>query len=230
MTRTARVSTIAALCLMAPIGALCAQGDARPAVAVVMFNNNVATKDVRDYDGLNKALADFLGTELAANAGIRVVDRDQVQKLVDGQVLGAGGFVGRETAVRVGKALGVPHVIFGGFMADPRGNVRIDARAVNVEQGAIEYTERLQSKSDNVMELVGILAIRMNAGMGLPAFQSAAHGTQLPMKQAIRYGRALDMMDRGQKAQAAEILDAVLKDFPDFEPAKKVKARLASGG
>src|SRR3954453_9620339 len=190
MTRLARLSTIAAtLGLMAPVARVHAQADARPTVAVVMFNNNVATKDARDYDGLNKGLADFLGTELAANAGIRVVDRDQVQKLIDGQMLGPGGQVGRETAVRVGKALGVQHVIFGGFMADQRGNVRIDARAVNAEQGAIEYTERLQSKSDNVTELVGILALRMNAGMGLPPFQPAAHGNQLPMKQAIRYGR-----------------------------------------
>ena len=51
------------------------------------FNNNVFTKDARDYDGLSKGMPDFLITEMSANPSIRVVERDQVQKLIDEQKL-----------------------------------------------------------------------------------------------------------------------------------------------
>ena len=108
---------------------------AKPTVAIMYFNNNVFTKDARDYDGLTKGVPDFLVTEMASNPNIRVIERDQVQKLIDEQKLTSGGQVDRETAVKVGKLLGAQHMIFGGFMADPKGNFRIDARAVNVEIG-----------------------------------------------------------------------------------------------
>lgn len=232
MKRSARFATLAAALLgvAAPVTSGLAQADTRPSVAVMFFNNNVFTKDAREYDGLSKGIADFLITEMAANPGIRLIERDQVQKLIDQQTLVTGGPVDRETAVRVGKLLGAQHVIFGGFMADPKGNFRIDARAVGVEQGVIEYSERVQDKSDNVMELIGTLAGRLNAGMHLPPVPARTPAPRLPMKYAVMYGKALDMTDRGEKTRAVELFGAVLKEFPDFEPAMKAKARLTTGG
>jgi len=255
MNRIARFATsaAAALGLAAPVAPVLAQASAKPTVAIMFFNNNVFSKDARDYDGLSKGIADFLITEMAANPNIRLIERDQVQKLIDEQKLVTGGLVDRETAVRVGKLLGAQHMIFGGFMADAKGNFRIDARAVGVEQGVIEYSERVQDKGDNVMELIGALAGKLNTGMHLPAMPArtgdagsmavpAASGVvavqagapaaspKLPMKYAVMYGKALDMTDRGDKTRAVELFGAVLKDFPDFEPAKKARARLSAGG
>ena len=251
MNRTARfaVGAAAVLGIAAPMASANAQADSRPTVAIMFFNNNVFTKDARDYDGLSKGIADFLITEMAANPNIRLIERDQVQKLIDEQKLVTGGQVDRETAVRVGKLLGAQHMIFGGFMADPKGNFRIDARAVGVEQGVIEYTERVQARSDDVMSLIGSLAGKLNSGMRLPAMSvrtgdagasaSAPVAIQagapiasprLPMKFAVMYGKALDMSDRGDKTRAVELFGAVLKEFPDFEPARKAQARLTTGG
>lgn len=264
MNRIARFATLAAAALgvAAPVAPALAQTDTRPTVAIMFFNNNVFTRDARDYDGLSKGIADFLITEMAANPNIRLIERDQVQKLIDEQKLVTGGQVDRETAVRVGKLLGAQHMVFGGFMADAKGNFRIDARAVGVEQGVIEYSERVQDKSDNVMALIETLAGKLNAGMHLPARSvrssdaggvsapaaavtaPAASGAvavavqagapaaspRLPMKYAVMYGKALDMSDRGDRTRAVELFGAVLKEFPDFEPAKKARARLSAGG
>jgi TolB-like protein len=255
MNRTARfaIAAAAVIGIAAPLAPALAQADSRPTVAIMFFNNNVFTKDARDYDGLSKGIADFLITEMSANPNIRLIERDQVQKLIDEQKLVTGGQVDRETAVRVGKLLGAQHMIFGGFMADPKGNFRIDARAVGVEQGVVVYSERVQDKSDNVMALIGTLAGRMNTGMRLPAMpvrtgdagaaaspapagavavQAGAPvaSPKLPMKYAVMYGKALDMSDRGDKTRAVELFGAVLKEFPDFEPARKAQARLTTGG
>jgi TolB-like protein len=239
-TRTALLA-LAGAGLVAPLGAAAAQA-ARPTVAIMYFNNNVITKDARDYDGLSKGLPDFLITEMSSNSAIRVVERDQVQKLIDEQKLVGAGQVDRESAVKVGKLLGAQHMIFGGFMADLKGNFRIDARAVNVETGAIEFTDRVQDRSENVVGLIGQLAGRLNAGLKLPASPtrtgdagSAGAGaqqagsptaTKLPMRAAVLYGKALDMADKGDKARAVELFGAVLKEFPDFTPARTGMAKV----
>lgn len=247
MTHRARIALLAAAVVGAalPVPSLAAQSDARPTVAVMFFDNNVFTANARDYDGLGKGIADFLVTELAANPGIRVVERAQVQKLVDEQKLVAGSQVDRATAVRIGRLIGAQHVIFGGYMADAKGNFRIDARAVGVEQGVVEYTERVQDQADNVMGLIGTLAAKLAAGMHLPAAPMPERGaagaavalaggprdmTRLPMKYAVMYGRALDLADRGETARAVELFGAVLTEFPDFAPAKRAKAKLTTGG
>jgi TolB-like protein len=242
MTRLYRIAPLALFgaSLVAPLALVAAQS-AKPTVAIMYFNNNVITKDARDYDGLSKGLPDFLITEMSSNPSIRVVERDQVQKLIDEQKLVGAGQVDRESAVKVGKLLGAQHMIFGGFMADPKGNFRIDARAVNVETGAIEFTDRVQDRSDNVLTLVGQLASRLNAGLKLPASPmrtgdasgpsgaqqaGAPSPTRLPMRVAVLYGKALDMADRGDKARAVELFSAVLKEFPDYTPARTGMAKV----
>ena len=77
---------------------------AKPTVAIMYFNNNVFTKDARDYDGLSKGVPDFLITEMSANGGIRVIERDQVQKLIDEQKLVGAGQVDAATAVKTAPA------------------------------------------------------------------------------------------------------------------------------
>jgi TolB-like protein len=225
-----------ALSVLAGAGLLAAREPAaaqaaKPTVAIMYFNNNVFTKDARDYDGLTKGVPDFLVSEMSSNPNIRVIERDQVQKLIDEQKLTSGGQVDRETAVKVGKLLGAQHMIFGGFMADAKGNFRIDARAVNVETGAIEYTDRVQDHGDNVMALIGQLASHLNAGLKLGApTRTGDAGTRLPMRVAVLYGKALDMADRGDKAKAVELFGAVLKEFPDYAPAKSGLAKVKPGG
>ena len=232
MTSPTRIAllVLASVGLLADRESAAAQA-AKPTVAIMYFNNNVFTKDARDYDGLTKGVPDFLVSEMSTNPNIRVIERDQVQKLIDEQKLTSGGQVDRETAVKVGKLLGAQHMIFGGFMADPKGNFRIDARSVNVETGAIEYTDRVQDHADNVMALIGQLAGRLNSGLKLGApTRTGDAGTRLPMRVAVLYGKALDMADRGDKAKAVELFGAVLKEFPDYTPAKNGLAKVKPGG
>jgi len=251
MTRIARFVSLAAAVvgLAAPHTTVYAQKDGKPTVAILSFNNGSFGKDAKDYDGLSKGIPDFLITDMSVNPNIRVIERDQVQKLVDEQKLVSGGQVDKETAVKVGKLLGAQHMIFGVYMTDPKGNFRIDARAVNVETGEIEHVERVDDKADNIMASVGTLAGKLNTGMKLPARPAAARrvgeattsapvtgaatqagaagpAPKLPMRVAVMYGKALDMKDHGNKAGAVELFGAVLKEFPDYGPARAEQAKL----
>ncbi|MEO8335512.1 MAG: CsgG/HfaB family protein [bacterium] len=254
MTRIARFVSLAAAIvgLAAPLTVAHAQAG-KPTVAIMSFNNGSFGKDAKDYDGLSKGIPDFLITDMSSNTNIRVIERDQVQKLVDEQKLVAGGQVDKETAVKVGKLLGAQHMIFGVYMTDPKGNFRIDARAVNVETGEIEHVERVDDKADNIMSSVGTLAGKLNTGMKLPSRPAAmrrvgdatsattpvtnaamqatapAAAPKLPMRVAVMYGKALDMKDHGNKAGAVELFGAVLKEFPEYGPARAEQAKLKGG-
>ena len=247
MTRIARFVSLAAgvVGLVAPLAAH-AQKEGKPTVAILSFTNGSFGKDAKDYDGLTKGIPAMLITDMQANPGIRVIERDQVQSLVDEQKLVTGGQVDQATAVKIGKLLGVHHMIWGTYMTDPKGNFRVDARAVSVETGQIEYVERVDDKADNIMASVGTLATKMNTGLHLPSMPvrrtgdaspasgaqqagTAAPAPRLPMRVAVMYGKALDMKDHGEKAKAVELFNQVLKEFPNYEPASKEKASLNKG-
>ena len=250
MTPIVRFVSLAAVAvgLVAPATAAHAQG--KPTVAIMAFENGAFGKDAKDYDGLTKAVPGFLVTDMSANTNIRVIERGEVQKLVDEQKLTKDGHVDQATAVRIGKLLGAGYMIFGTFVVDPKGNFRVDARAVNVETSEIAHVERVDDKADNIVTAIGTLASKLNSGLKLPpmtrrtgdaspaanpatgAAPAAAPGPlpKLPMRVAVMYGKALDLTDHGEKAKAVELFGAVLKEFPAYLPAQTEMARLKKSG
>lgn len=244
LTRRALLGVLA-LAVLAP-AALRAQGaDARPTVAVMYFSNNSFGKDARDYDLLGRGVADFLITDLSGNAAIRVVERDALDKLTREQDLGQTARVDQETAVRVGKLLGARYMIFGGFIADPKGNVRLDSRAVEVETGRIVYVATVNDKADNFVPLIAKLAETMNKGMKLPdipkrtsdarpaggaapASSDAADAPQqkVPFRAVLLYSRGVAAEGKGDSQGAVELYRQSLAVFPEFSKAKRALRKM----
>jgi len=207
--------------------------DSRPTLAVMYFSNGAIGSQNEELAPLSKGIADILITQLAANPGIRVVERDQLEKLLQEQNLSAGGRVDKETAVKVGRILGAHHMIFGGFVTDPKGRMRLEARAVNVETSEIEHVESVPGKTDDLMEMIDKLATKLNAGLRLPAIpravrdaQGTASRTPVPTQAVLLYSRALVEQDKGNTEQAVTLFRASLDRFPDYERARQALARL----
>ena len=130
------LATVALVAL--PATRAVAQGTALPAIAIVFPDRNaVVSPDAREYDGLSKALSSLLAAELSTSPGLRVIEREQVRKLV-GTVP-----VDRETATKIGTMVGAQHTVYGSAVADAANNLRVDARAVSVASGDIEYTDEV---------------------------------------------------------------------------------------
>jgi TolB-like protein len=237
--RTAIAAAVALLAAAADVRAQApAQTDVRPTVAVMYFDNG-ALVDHASYEPLGRGVADMLITELAANPAVRVVEREHLQKLLEEQSLGASGRVDRETAVRMGKVLGAHHIILGGFVVDPKGRMRLDARAVKTETSEVEYVETVTDKSDNLLGMVSDLAAKMNKGMRLPPMptRSTADGARVTPAGAPRgapgqfsalmlFSRALEEEDRGNIPQAIALYRATLAKLPTYEPAQRKLSRL----
>lgn len=238
--RTAIAAALALLAAAADVRAQApAQPDVRPTIAVMYFDNG-ALIDHATYEPLGRGVADMLITELSANPAVRVVEREHLQKLLEEQTLGASGRVDRETAVRMGKVLGAHHIILGGFVVDPKGRMRLDARAVKTETSEVEYVETVTDKSDNLLGMVSDLASKMNKGMRLPPMPTrsaadggarvtpagAPRGAPGQFSALMLFSRALEEEDRGNIPQAIALYRATLAKLPTYEPAQRKLSRL----
>src|SRR5438132_1751026 len=147
--------------------------DTRPAIAVFPFDNGGSYgQDKDNFDALQKGIAGLMISDLAANAAVRVVERDELQKLLDEQNLGAAGAgrVDPQTAAKIGKLVGARYVVTGVFI-DFYGDFRLDARLINVETSEIVKVESDRMQRDQLFELIRTVAAKLMRRANLPALR-----------------------------------------------------------
>ncbi|HEX4469767.1 MAG TPA: CsgG/HfaB family protein [Gemmatimonadaceae bacterium] len=200
----ARTSTkvwIAAAALVATPIVSFAQANS-PVVAVLYFDNNSFGKDRADFDGLGKGIADLLITDMASNPAMRIVERDRIQSILQEQSLVQSKSIDPQTAVRLGKLLGAQYMITGGFMSDSKGTLLVTSRVISVETGAITNPVKLQSKSDDVLGLIGQLSSKLNTELKLPAPVRTGEAEQ---KKPASVGDAQATKQAGRQAATTQV-------------------------
>jgi TolB-like protein len=226
----------AAVALPRIASAQAAAQDTRPGVAVLPFTNGGsigATKE--NLDALQVGLSQTMITELSVNPGIRLVDRQQIAKLISEQDLGAGGRVDANTAAKIGKLVGARYMIDCGFI-DISSEFRLDCHMINVETSEIFNTQKASDKRDKMFSLITEIAGKLSGGAHLPALPRQAmeqHQQQqqtrgAPSAEALTfYSRALVYADRGDKPHATEYFNRAIAAFPNYTEAKEARDALA---
>ena len=233
----ARASSLMALVSAA---ALAQQPDTRPTVAVLPFVNSAIGAAQNDLMPLSKGIADLLITELAQNTAIRVVERENLANILREQQLATDGRVDDATAARVGKLLGAKHIVTGSFITNNRGAMVLTLKSVDTETGVVEWTHRGDGKTEEFLDLVSKVAAATNSGLKLPAITLAPAARQtsearteerkkVPFQAVMMYSRAIAAQDAGNKAEAVQLFQQTIDRFPNFEDAKKAKAKLEGG-
>ena len=200
--------------------------DTRPGIAVLPFSNGGSYgQSKEDFDALERGIAGMMISELALNPAARLVEREQVQRLVDEQNLGAQGRVDPQTAAKVGKLVGARYIVLGTFI-DFYSDFRVDVRLVNTETGEIVKTESDRMQREHLFDLVRNVATRLMKDANLPALQRGASNEQrmnrqVPTEALTYYSRALLYQDRGQKDKAVEMFNRALVIFPDYAEAQE---------
>ena len=146
-----------------------AQVDSRPIVAVLPFDNNSIGAGRENFDGIGKGIQETLIADMAANAKVRLVDRERVQRILEEQNLVRSGSVDPATAVRVGRILGAQYAIYGGFMSDGRGSMVLTAHSTDMETSALGNAVRVQRSTDDVLGLIAEMTTKLNNEMKLEA-------------------------------------------------------------
>src|SRR5213082_2211138 len=232
--RSRSLGIVVSLVLLAPVGAgLSAQGrgqDTRPGIAVLPFDNSGSYgQDKENFDALQKGIAGMLISELAANPAARVVEREEIEKLLAEQSLGASGKVTPETAAKIGKLVGARYVIVGTFI-DFYGDFRLDVRLVNVETSEIVKVESDRMQRDHLFDIIRTVAARLMKDTNLPPLPRQASdqltNRQIPTEALTFYSKALLFQDRGQKDKAAEMYQRALAVFPEYTEAQQGLQRM----
>jgi len=222
--RVRSVVMVLSVVVPALLGAQQRGQDTRPGIAVLPFNNGGSYgQGKEDFDALERGIAGMMISELSANAAARVVERAEIQKLLDEQNLGAQGRVDAATAAKIGKLVGARYMVMGTFV-DFYGDFRIDVRLINTETSEVVRTESEKMQRDHLFEMIRNVAVRLMKDANLPALTRQASdqrmSRQVPTEALTYYSRALLYQDRGQKDKAGEMFQKALDIFPEYAEAQ----------
>ena len=204
--------------------------DTRPGIAVFPFTNGGSYgQGKEDFDALERGIAGMMISELAQNPAARVVERQEIQRIIDEQNLVGQNRVDPQTAAKVGKLVGARYVVAGTFI-DFYGDFRVDVRLVNVETGEIIKTESERMQRDHMFDIIRNVSARLMKDVNLPALQRQASdqrmGRQVPTEALTYYSRGLLYSDRGQKDKAIEMLTRATDIFPGYTEAAEALQRV----
>lgn len=208
--------------------------DARPTIAILDFEIGATIgQDPDDYQALRKGLAAMTISAMTQNPGVRVVERAQIQQILQEQDLARSDRIDQAAALRVARLLNA-HYMVTGTLYDVRGDFRIDARLFNVETSEILKTQRVQGRLDNVFDLVDRLAGQLMRDANLPPLERRADApppprpaTGAPTQAAVMaYSRAVLYADRGDREHAVEQYRRALTAFPQYTQARAECNRL----
>jgi len=229
--RARAVTTVLSLVPML-LGAQQRGQDTRPGIAVFPFTNGGSYgQGKEDFDALERGIAGMMISELAQNPAARVVERQEIQRIVDEQNLVGQNRVDPQTAAKIGKLVGARYVVAGTFI-DFYGDFRVDVRLVNVETGEIIKTESERMQRDHMFDIIRNVAARLMKDANLPALQRQASdqriGRQVPTEALTYYSRGLLYADRGQKDKAADMFQHAIDIFPGYAEAQDGLQRVKS--
>ncbi len=103
----------------------------RMSVAVLPFENKGASRDLGDI------VFDKMITALFNEDRFKVIERSQLESVLEEQKLGASGILDASSAAELGRGLGVDAIILGSVAAAPNGAISLDARAIDTETAMI---------------------------------------------------------------------------------------------
>src|SRR5712692_6099037 len=189
-------------------------------IAVMPFRYTGADSSLRP---LERGLAALVVTDLSRVRRLRLVEREQLQVLLDELQLAASGRVDPATGARSGRLVGASEVVEGQFSEVPTANFRVDASVVRASDAVIAATgsgsDKLLALFDIektvVFQLLDKLAITLTPGERSAISERPTHDIQA----FLLYSRGLEARDRGDFVGASQAFQAAAKRDPGFSAA-----------
>ena len=173
-----RALTALRLCVVLLLGVLAtawtspAAAEAPTRLAVLYFEN----QGNPDLEMLKLGLAQMVITDLAPHPDLEVVERTRINEILGELELQTSNKIDPDSAVRIGKVLGVEYLIQGYYLYfAPVDSLVIGAQIVAVETGAVVSGFRSQGKQADFLDLQAQLVQGL-----LPKLRAAAGRTPIP--------------------------------------------------
>ncbi len=205
-----------------------AQAD-KPTAAVMPLGKGAGGAQ---YDGLGRALADMMVTDLSSSNVLQLVERMQLGLILDELKLSKSGYLDKKTAQKLGRGLGAEFVITGSFSVVESLFI-IDTHIIKVESGSIIKAARSEGPVSDFVAIEKDVVEKLLAGLQVKLSPVARRKLLLdsPTESATAlasYGRGILANEDGHVAAARKSFEEALRKDPDFAKASLALRDLAT--
>ena len=190
---------------------------AKNTLAVLYFKNKTEQSDL---DPLQKGIALMLITDLSKIKSLQVVERVQLQALVEELGLGVSGLVEPDTAPRVGKILGSKWLAGGEILAgkalQEMKKLRLESNLLDVPAQKIlgqpaaeaDPAELFRLEKELLFGLVKLLQVQVTSREE----EELKRPCSTSFRALLTLFRAIEASDRGNYARAGELYESALRE------------------
>ncbi len=218
-------------------------GDPKTIAVLYFENNSVVDKD--KLDPLKKGLADMMITEMTKIKGIKVVERQRIQSIIEELNLNETDMVDKSTTQKMGKILGAKVMLFGGFSNLFNDKLRIDVRIVRTETGETLKAEEETGELDEFLTMLQLLVKKIATDLEVKMTSEDENRLEATkdgnFDGYITFAKALNLEDQGKKFEkqgkksdakssyesARSMFQKALDESEGYEPAKQKAEEMA---
>lgn len=198
-------------------------------IAVIYFEN---TSGDATLDKLKKGIADMMITDLSNINMISIVERDRLEEILKEQKLNNSKDFDPNTASKLGKLLGAEIILTGGYF-EMMGSLRVDARFIDVQTGKILKSDGVDGTTSSFFKLQKQLTWKIIKNLDTKVSEEEKSfinkqekETKISFEDAQKYSEALDYFDKGNLSKSKQILNTLLKKYPNFQSAKQSLSKI----
>jgi tetratricopeptide (TPR) repeat protein len=177
----------------------------------------------QDLLPLQVAMADMMITDLSISNALTVLERTQIQSLLDEMAMTDAGYTDASSGARAGRLLQAEHVVQGALTTLGDDNLQFDANVLNTVQGssagALSAQDALEGLFDMEKEIVFQVIDVLGAQL-TPAEREAINENRSENLLAfLAYGQGLVALDNGDFDGAQQLFQQAANLDPGFDMA-----------
>lgn len=192
-------------------------------VAVMPFTFTGADTSLKP---LERGFADLVTTDLSRASSLKVVERTQLQALLDEIQLQQNAGAQAGTGVRAGKILQAGRLVGGSISQLGPDQLRTSASITNTQTAALQGNPAPQQSSldqlfDMEKRLVLDLFTNLNVQLTTAERNAIEQRPTRSLAAFLAYSRGLELEDQGRYDEASRSFDNALRIDPSFVPARQ---------
>ena len=118
-------------------------------IAIMDFGNTSGDKKLTQW---GKEYAELLTLKLSSDDRFRLVERKEINKILEEVELNRSGYVDTKNAIKIGRILGAQVMVLG-ILLEINSNLRVDIHLVKPESGKILKADVIEGTRDNLKNM-----------------------------------------------------------------------------
>ena len=199
-------------------------------IAVLDFKDNSPLSS-EELKPMQQGLADMMITTLSQVGELKLVERSQLNTIMEEMALGQSGVIDESTAQQVGNIIGAHCLVLGSFMKGFKDDIRIDCRIVQTETAVTLKAEEVSGDLEDILELMNKLGQKVIKNLDIKLNSKEKKSIQQLEKSCsyevlLNYFKALNLIEKKKFREADQLLIGVIKQCPKFKRAVIVRKKM----